>query len=369
MTLNLERRDCMIPPLGKQKLLFAAALLICEIHALFAQTDFTPGARHESVVPNLRRFELGAEAINLRISNCLEISRNCPSSPWGTGVGITINLTPSLAIDTTLEELPAYDRLHSGGLFRPAEGGHASLLLAGLRGEVRTRRYGLFFTARPGVQQWSSVLSGFTYIPTGTGPNNYYAYQDNERLNSFALQLGGGLDYSAGSRVRLRVGLSDVLVHYRQDYASYYPNTTSKCGASCNLWTDNLETTAGVYYGFGQPLASKTRQLPNESPHAFFDKKNTALIFVSLLGQTSDAITTQRFLRHGIREADPLARPLVKYGWSGQIALATLVNGGEIGGMYWLHKLHHHRIERMIPVPLAAAGGMMGYRNDQGKSW
>ena len=86
---------------------------------------------------------------------------------------------------------------------------------------------------------------------------------------------------------------------------------------------------------------------------------------MSLLGQTADAITTQRFISHGLPEEDPLARPLVKYGWSGQIGAAVLINGAEISGMYGLHRMHRHWMERILPLAIASASGVMAYRNDR----
>jgi hypothetical protein len=78
---------------------------------------------------------------------------------------------------------------------------------------------------------------------------------------------------------------------------------------------------------------------------------------------TADAITTQRFISNGIQEGDPIARPLVKYGWSGQISLMALETGAEIVAMYGLHRIHQHLIERMIPASLATAHAVFSYNN------
>lgn len=85
---------------------------------------------------------------------------------------------------------------------------------------------------------------------------------------------------------------------------------------------------------------------------------------MSLLGQASDAITTQR-AGHGQGETDPLAKPFVEQGWPGQIGLGVLDNAAELAVMYALHRMRHHRIERIVPIGRAAIGGMQGYRNDR----
>jgi hypothetical protein len=79
----------------------------------------------------------------------------------------------------------------------------------------------------------------------------------------------------------------------------------------------------------------------------------------------SDAITTQRFIKRGWQEGDPLSRPFVDHGWPGQIGIGVLDNAAELSVMYALHRMHHHRIERIVPIGRAAIGGIQGYRNDR----
>jgi hypothetical protein len=234
----------------------------------------------------------------------------------------------------------------------------------GLRAEVRAKQYGFFVDAKPGFMSWSSVLTGFTFTPKGTGPNSYYEVANYGRLTSFATEIGGGAEYSPTPRVHLRIDMGDLLVRFNDNLQFKFPTYTSACGAFCTKWADNLQTTAGVYFGVGKPIVWTPPRPDAEPSHRFFDRTNFGLLGVSLAGQAADAITTQRFISHGLPEGDPLARPLVKYGWSGQIGLAVLLNGGEISAMYWMHKKHQHRLERILPLPIAAASGVLAYRND-----
>jgi hypothetical protein len=61
----------------------------------------------------------------------------------------------------------------------------------------------------------------------------------------------------------------------------------------------------------------------------------------------ADAITTQRGLNQGLREANPLMRPLVTGGAGGQAASSALGFGAGIGLAYLLHHTHHYRFERI----------------------
>lgn len=108
-----------------------------------------------------------------------------------------------------------------------------------------------------------------------------------------------------------------------------------------------------MYTGFGKPLKWRTPRYDSRTTHPFFDIPNVLLITGSEAAMTADAITTQRFLAHGLTEENPFVRPLVKYGWSGQLSLQALETGSDILGMYGLHRINHSWIERAIPVGVA----------------
>jgi hypothetical protein len=127
------------------------------------------------------------------------------------------------------------------------------------------------------------------------------------------------------------------------------------------------ELTIGVYTGLGKVVGRPRRALDAQPLHRFFDAKNLLGIGVSLLAQTSDAVTTQRFLHHGVEEENGLARPLVSQGWGGQVAAAAIVNTAEISVMYALHKMGHRKMERAVPYFVATPSAIAGYRNLQGR--
>jgi hypothetical protein len=160
--------------------------------------------------------------------------------------------------------------------------------------------------------------------------------------------------------------MGDVLAHFSDTIHIDDPNLNIYlCSGPCGPWTSNLQSTVSVDYELGKPVEWTSPRFDERTEHAFFDRTNLGLMTVSLLGQAADAITTQRFISHGLHEGDPLAQPFVKYGWSGQIGLAVLVNGIEISGMYGLHRLHHHNIERGVPLAVATASGIWAFQNDR----
>ena len=80
---------------------------------------------------------------------------------------------------------------------------------------------------------------------------------------------------------------------------------------------------------------------------------------------TFDGATTQHALRKypDGREANPFARPFVERGWPGQIAGGAIVIGSEVGIRYLLHKKRRHKLERLLPIVLAAAHTGFGIHN------
>jgi len=243
-----------------------------------------------------------------------------------------------------------------------AEGGYATTFFAGPKGTVRGRRWGLFAQARPGFLSWSHTQTGLILTTSPVTPE----VLDYGRRTFFAVDMSGGVEYFASNRVHLRMNMGSALVRYNDTM----PETDAagkvyELGAGSRHWTTNMETSAGVYWGLGKQIAWTPDDIHQTPSHRFFDKTNFTVLTVSLLGQASDAITTQRFLKHGVSEANPLSRPFVDQGWPGQIGIGILDNAAQLSVMYALHRMNHHRIERVVPLLRGVAGGVMGYRNDR----
>lgn len=92
----------------------------------------------------------------------------------------------------------------------------------------------------------------------------------------------------------------------------------------------------------------KVVSFSNAEPHKFFDRQNK-VAFGTLAGLIAiDAITTQRLVSSGAaREANPLWRSMVHQGWQGEMAASALGFSAAIGMSYGLHKMGHHKLERV----------------------
>ncbi len=114
------------------------------------------------------------------------------------------------------------------------------------------------------------------------------------------------------------------------------------------------------------PIANAIEVVPNAVPDApstrkFWTLENRINFSIFATELAADAITTQRGLNRGMREANPLARPFVTHGAGGQAAASTIGFGMGVGAAYWLHRTHHYKAERIaVRVMLAAEGIAVG---------
>ena len=121
------------------------------------------------------------------------------------------------------------------------------------------------------------------------------------------------------------------------------------------------------------PLAETLVPIPNAievalnavpdapSTRKFWTLENKVNFSIFAAELTADAITTQRGLNRGMREANPLARPFVTQGAGGQAAASVIGFGMGVGTAYWLHRTHHYKAERIaVRIMLAAEGIAVG---------
>jgi hypothetical protein len=98
----------------------------------------------------------------------------------------------------------------------------------------------------------------------------------------------------------------------------------------------------------GYSACAQELSLPDAPSHKFFDRQN-AVAFTALGGLIAvDAVTTQRLTNSGqFHEANPLWSPLVRKGWSGEMAASALGFGAAVSSSYMFHKMGHHKMERI----------------------
>lgn len=111
-----------------------------------------------------------------------------------------------------------------------------------------------------------------------------------------------------------------------------------------------------------QQFASESHVPDAPSSQRFWSTEKRIDVSIFAVQLTADAITTQRGLSSGLREANPLLRPLVKRGVAGQTAASVLSFGTGLGAVYLLHATHHYRVERItLRFLLAGEGAVVGH--------
>lgn len=104
-----------------------------------------------------------------------------------------------------------------------------------------------------------------------------------------------------------------------------------------------------------------TNPIPQAPPPQKFWSTENKIDFSVFAGQiAADAITTQRGLANGLRESNPVVRPLVTRGIAGETAASGLGFGFGVGTAYLLHRTHHYKAERIaVRSMLAIEGGFV----------
>jgi hypothetical protein len=93
--------------------------------------------------------------------------------------------------------------------------------------------------------------------------------------------------------------------------------------------------------------------------HRFFDFRNSLALGTFGVALAGDLLSTERILAYpGFRETNPIARPFV----SSRAGTAVYTAGGFValtGGMYLAHRMHHHKMERVLPWAFAGWEGLL----------
>ena len=86
-----------------------------------------------------------------------------------------------------------------------------------------------------------------------------------------------------------------------------------------------------------------------KSEHHFFDRTNSLLMAAGSAAIAADGWSSRRMTDMGNIEQNPLARPFVGSN-GGSVLYFGGSEAGLVGGMYWLHRSGHHKLEKVLPV-------------------
>jgi len=96
---------------------------------------------------------------------------------------------------------------------------------------------------------------------------------------------------------------------------------------------------------FTASASSAVPDAPSQQPFWTIENRVNFGILASLVA--TDAISTQRGISEGLREANPVMRPFVTRGAAGEAAGSALGFGTGVGIAYLLHCTHHYKAERI----------------------
>lgn len=133
--------------------------------------------------------------------------------------------------------------------------------------------------------------------------------------------------------------------------------------AQQTLMAENVAPSASAYIAHSTGNSFTASHPMADAPTPRFWGLENKIDFSIFAGQlAADAITTQRGLGRGFREANPIAAPFVNHGAAGSAAASALSFGAGLGVAYMLHRTHHYKAERVaVRLMLAGEGAVVGH--------
>jgi hypothetical protein len=146
---------------------------------------------------NVPKYEIAAEFTALERANFGE-----RTAELGLGARFTYNLNETFALETAGYFFP--DRCRTCG-------GRMTQVVAGVKAGKRFEKWGFFAKARPGVVSFSRG----EFNPIRITPGFPVEFELN-RVNSFAVDFGGVVEYYPSRRFVTRFDVGDTIVHFRE---------------------------------------------------------------------------------------------------------------------------------------------------------
>ena len=110
-----------------------------------------------------------------------------------------------------------------------------------------------------------------------------------------------------------------------------------------------------------QSFTTSSSALPDApSQYRFWTIENRVDIGILAALVAADGFTTQKGISQGLREINPLMRPFVTRGTAANVAGFGLGFGAGVGVVYFLHRSHHYKMERItMRLMVAGEGGFV----------
>jgi hypothetical protein len=216
----------------KKHLIAATALIV--LSSFFSSGE----ARAQS--EELQKFEVSVHFSSLTLDT------SSTTEP-GIGVRLTYNATKNIAFEAEGNLFPHDARARS---FR--DGGRGTQGLFGVKIGKRYEKFGIFAKARPGLI--SFTRGRFDLVPNNDGSSFPFDFR-TERVNHFAFDVGGVLEFYPTRRIVARFDAGDTMICYGDTTLNSFsgpeggPFVPAQFTVPGNN-THNFQFTAGVGFRF-----------------------------------------------------------------------------------------------------------------------
>jgi hypothetical protein len=150
--------------------------------------------------PEVPKYEVAAEFTSMDRDNFTG------GAEAGLGARFTFNLNKTFALETAVYHFPrtCHTCEHDGTVTE---------VFGGLKVGKRFEKWGIFAKGRPGVVSFSR--GEFNLVPAPGQPSFPFNFEFN-RVNSFAVDAGGVVEFYPSKRIVTRFDVGDTIIHFSQ---------------------------------------------------------------------------------------------------------------------------------------------------------
>lgn len=189
----------------------------------------------------LPKFEVGAH-----FTSITKPSFDNGDTEPGFGGRLTYNINRSVAVEAVGNFFPHSCRFC--GANQADNSGNITQAFFGIKAGKRFDKWGIFAKARPGITSFSK--GDGSYVATGPAPLFPFQFVQ-KRLNNFAADLGGVLEFYPTKRIVTRFEGGDTLIHYRSRQSNFLSFDPITFTPSIVPFTTRAETRHNFQFSAG----------------------------------------------------------------------------------------------------------------------
>ena len=151
--------------------------------------------------PELPKYEVAGEFTTMERNNF------SGGAEVGVGARFTFNLNKTFSLETAAYHFPRT-------CFSCEHNGTVTEFFGGLKVGKRFEKWGIFAKGRPGVVSFSR--GEFNIVPAPGGPPSFPFDFEFNRVNSFAVDAGGVVEFYPSKRIVTRFDVGDTIIHFNE---------------------------------------------------------------------------------------------------------------------------------------------------------